>query len=123
YKGMNYILSTMHNAIRWSKTDPFIEWKGSNVGWIIVGRKVNRQPAATKGTGQGTHGELSTLKANQTPRSLQTNSVKKPCSQPRKRKRSDNFVPLQKLKMVKLNSESMLRGSEESCLVNMPLGA
>ena len=27
HKGKNYMLSTMHKAIRWSKSDPFLEWK------------------------------------------------------------------------------------------------
>lgn len=32
YKGKNYILSTVHEAIRWTKSDPFLEWK-DDVDW------------------------------------------------------------------------------------------
>ena len=40
---MNYIPSGMHKAIRWSKTDPFLEWEDLNVEWTIIDRKRAKQ--------------------------------------------------------------------------------
>ena len=38
YKGKNYIPSTTHVAIRWSKTDPFLEWpQVTEVDWRLIG--------------------------------------------------------------------------------------
>jgi hypothetical protein len=42
HKGVNYIPSTMHKAIQWSKTDPFLECEGSDVEWTVIGRKSNK---------------------------------------------------------------------------------
>ena len=38
YKGKSYIPSTVHRAIRWSKTDPFLEWQES-VDWRVIDSK------------------------------------------------------------------------------------
>jgi len=35
YKGKNYIPSTVHPAIRWSKSDPFLEWQEC-VDWRVI---------------------------------------------------------------------------------------
>ena len=38
YKGKSYVPSTTHVAIRWSKTDPFLEWGvNTEVDWRLVG--------------------------------------------------------------------------------------
>jgi Helitron helicase-like domain at N-terminus/PIF1-like helicase len=41
YKGKSYIPSTMHQAIRWSKSDPFLEWQEC-VDWRIINSKTDR---------------------------------------------------------------------------------
>lgn len=41
HKGKNYMPSTLHKAIRWSATDPFLEWKEYG-NWQIVGSKADR---------------------------------------------------------------------------------
>ena len=33
YKGKSYMPLNMHKAIRWSKSDPFLEWQDSGVDW------------------------------------------------------------------------------------------
>jgi hypothetical protein len=38
YKGKNYIPSTVHSAVRWSKSDPFLEWQEC-VDWRIIDSK------------------------------------------------------------------------------------
>ena len=38
WKGENYIPSTMHSAIRWSKSDPFLESQ-EPVGWRVIDSK------------------------------------------------------------------------------------
>jgi hypothetical protein len=40
HKGKNYIPSTLHKAIRWSASDPFLEWKEYG-DWRIAGSKAN----------------------------------------------------------------------------------
>ena len=47
-------------------------------------------------------------------------SVSKPCSPPRKRKRSDMFIPLKKLKMIEFEATSL--GSLQSLSTNVPYG-
>jgi hypothetical protein len=41
HKGKNYMPSTLHKAIRWSASDPFLEWKEYG-NWQIVDSKANR---------------------------------------------------------------------------------
>ena len=36
YKGKNYIPSMTHMAIRWNKTDPFLEWGATAVDWRLL---------------------------------------------------------------------------------------
>jgi PIF1-like helicase len=37
HKGKNYIPSTIHSAIRWSKSDPFLEWQdGVQESWRVI---------------------------------------------------------------------------------------
>jgi hypothetical protein len=40
YKGKSYIPSTMHPAIRWSKSDPFLEWQEC-IDWRIIDSKTD----------------------------------------------------------------------------------
>ena len=40
HKGKNYMPSTLHKAISWSASDPFLEWKEYG-DWQIVGSKAN----------------------------------------------------------------------------------
>ena len=40
YKGKSYIPSTMHRAIRWSKSDPFLEWQEC-VDWRVIDSKTD----------------------------------------------------------------------------------
>jgi hypothetical protein len=40
YKGKNYIPSSMHPAIRWSKSDPFLEWQEC-VDWRVIDSKTD----------------------------------------------------------------------------------
>jgi hypothetical protein len=41
YKGKSYMPSNMHKAIRWSKSDPFLEWQES-VDWRVIDLKTDR---------------------------------------------------------------------------------
>ncbi|KAF8231453.1 hypothetical protein L208DRAFT_1469729 [Tricholoma matsutake] len=92
YKGTKYIPSTMHKAIKWSKTDPFLEWDGLNVE---CSRKIS------------------------TPKNQHTISPKDLA--PRKRKMPGTFCcPMPKLKMIKLESTSMDDAEPHS--VNIPIG-
>ncbi|KAF8809764.1 hypothetical protein BYT27DRAFT_7008824, partial [Phlegmacium glaucopus] len=36
YKGKNYIPSMTHSAIRWSKSDPFLEWQDVQESWRLI---------------------------------------------------------------------------------------
>ena len=36
YKGYDFMPDTMHNAIKWSKNDPYLEWKHSDIEWAII---------------------------------------------------------------------------------------
>ena len=36
YKGKSYMPSNMHKAIRWSKSDPFLEWQDGGVDWRVI---------------------------------------------------------------------------------------
>ena len=40
YKGKSYIPSSMHPAIRWSKSDPFLEWQDC-VDWQVIDSKTD----------------------------------------------------------------------------------
>jgi hypothetical protein len=46
YKGKSYIPSTMHKAIRWSKSDPFLEWQ-ENVDWQVIDLKTDSVSLST----------------------------------------------------------------------------
>ena len=41
YKGKNYVPSTTHAAISWSKSDPFLEWQGTKIDWQVLGNNRN----------------------------------------------------------------------------------
>ena len=41
HKGMNYIPSTVHSSIRWSKIDPMLDPIADNLPWNIVTQKSN----------------------------------------------------------------------------------
>ena len=44
YKGKGYIPSTMHQAIRWSKSDPFLEWQEcASVDWRVIDSKTDNR--------------------------------------------------------------------------------
>ncbi|KAF8225702.1 hypothetical protein L208DRAFT_1504476 [Tricholoma matsutake] len=93
YKGTNYIPSTMHKAIKWSKTVPF--------------------PSIRRGPNKLHSRKISTPKNQHTisPKDLA----------PRKRKMLGTFCcPMPKLKMIKLESTSMDDAEPHS--VNIPIG-
>ena len=47
HRGKNYMPSTLHKAIRWSASDPFLEWKEYG-NWRIVDSKKDRTNLNTK---------------------------------------------------------------------------
>ncbi|KAF8219801.1 hypothetical protein L208DRAFT_1337747 [Tricholoma matsutake] len=102
HKGLGYMPPKIHKAIKWNKTNPFLEWDGPDIEWAIVDRKVKQQ---------GTKAEDS----------LQCKMEK--CPNPlKKRKRSDTFYgPLEGLKITKLQNPAIGDGSELH-QVNIPLG-
>jgi hypothetical protein len=77
---VNYIPSTMHKAIWWSKTDPFLECEGFNVEWTVIGRKSNKRAVDDKKPQNNAGSELPDLKAVQTLTGKLMSSVSKPCN-------------------------------------------
>jgi len=48
FKGKNYIPSTTHSAIWWSKSDPFLEWQDTNQeSWRMISEDERRQKSST----------------------------------------------------------------------------
>ena len=45
YKGKIYIPSTVHPAIRWNNSDPFLEWQ-ENVDWQVIDSKTDSRVSA-----------------------------------------------------------------------------
>ncbi|KAF8225484.1 hypothetical protein L208DRAFT_1306173 [Tricholoma matsutake] len=43
HKGLQYMPSTIHSALRWSKHDPYLEWEGDNLDWQIVEAKPKKK--------------------------------------------------------------------------------
>jgi hypothetical protein len=119
HKGTKYIPSTVHKAIKWSKTDPFLQWDGLNVEWSVVDKKRSKQVVVDEKPHPNMDGSIPSSKKISTPKNQHTISPKD--FAPRKRKMSGTFCgPVPKLKMVKLESTST--DDAELHSVNIPVG-
>lgn len=91
---MNYIPSTMHKAIRWSKNDPFLEWDHLDRKWSIVNKRGCKQAATTKPDMDGSIPSPKKIVLD----TLRNKHMIPKENTPKKRKRSEMFCDnLQKL--------------------------
>ncbi|KAF5367284.1 hypothetical protein D9615_010468 [Tricholomella constricta] len=47
-KGLDYMPSTINRAIRWGKSDPFLDWVVKDVEWEILGKTAKKNPDSPK---------------------------------------------------------------------------
>ena len=122
HKGLNYIPSGMHKGIRWSNTDPFLEWEDLNVvEWTIIDRK--RVKWTVEAEKPAKEPVPVSNRDNRTPIHQQAALLQSPNSPPRKRKRSDTFCgPIERLvsvetcqRPVKINIPFETKWEQNSC--------
>jgi hypothetical protein len=126
HKGDGYMPSKMHRAIKWNKTDPFLEWEGADIEWTIVDRKAKQQLECVKTKDslqvqRKMEDSTTSSKDYQTPKQQSDPLPERP-NPLKKRKRSNTFYgPLERLKLAKLQNPAVENGSELH-QVNIPLG-
>jgi len=111
YKGNEYIPSTLHRALQWSKSDPFLEWQ-ENVDWQMVDPKSD-SPKVDPGTVDDAR-LPSTPKKQTNAHIIPTQKCKSSYTCPA----SIDRCPLKKVKFDHLTTDP----SNEAVQLNIPLG-
>ena len=109
YKGKSYIPSSMHPAIRWSKSDPFLEWQEC-VDWRVIDSKtdagastnLNMLPC-TKETLASTPDDVNRLQGIVSPVKRKLSYVVPAVKKPRFKKIKFNHLPDNPSKPIQLN--------------------
>ena len=120
YKGKSYIPSSVHPAIRWSKTDPFLEWQEC-VDWRVINSKTDgikanlNLPPHTDETLASTPDVVSRLQGIVSPAKRKLSYIVPDVKKPKIKKLKFTHLPDDPSNSIRLNIPLGTRWQNNSC--------